>query len=105
MLPATEFVPLGRWVMIVDDDIETTVFLEMEAAGGLSGLVESEADDQPEPFKGRFTWTPARRALWLHFEFEDDEPESFELIFEGRTKDGFVALDDEQVAYVFMPAT
>lgn len=104
MSDAPRFQPVGRWVLAVDDDIETTLYVEMDAQGGMSGLLESGADEAPEPFSGRYSWDSGRGALGLSFDFEGEPPESFEVIFEGRTPDGFVATDDEGTAYVFMPA-
>ncbi len=89
--------------MVVDDDIETTLYVEMTPDGKLDGMLESDADDEPEPFSGAYTWDAGSRVLRLNFEFEGDPPESFDVRFEGRTQDGFVAVDDEGTAYVFMP--
>ena len=104
MTESQEFQPEGRWVMVVDDDVETTLYLEMTADGMLGGLLESDNDEEPEPFTGRYTWNPPLRVLRLDFLFEGDPPESFDVRFESRTQDGYVAVDDEGTAYVFMPA-
>jgi len=104
MTSPAEFQPAGRWVMVVDDDVETTLYLEMAADGGLGGLLESDNDEEPEPFTGRYTWDAPTRVLRLEFLFEGDPPESFDVRFESRTQDGYVAVDDEGTAYVFMPA-
>ena len=104
MTESQEFQPVGRWVMVVDDDVETTLYLEMTADGALGGLLESDNDEEPEPFSGRYTWNAQLRVLRLEFLFEGDPPESFDVRFESRTQDGFVAVDDEGTAYVFMPA-
>ncbi len=104
MTESQDFEPIGRWVMVVDDDVETTLYLEMTPDGTLGGLLESDNDEEPEPFTGRYTWDAPTRVLRLEFLFEGDPPESFDVRFESRTQDGYVAVDDEGTAYVFMPA-
>ena len=78
--------------------------LRPAADGALGGLLESDNDEEPEPFTGHYTWNAPLRVLRLEFLFEGDPPESFDVRFESRTQDGYVAVDDEGTAYVFMPA-